>query len=63
MRGGHHDGAAPTSRSIAPPTPSTGLPGMAQFAIRPAASICRAPRTATSTCPPRIIPNDAELAK
>ena len=26
---------APTSRSIAPPTPSTGLPGTAQLAIRP----------------------------
>jgi hypothetical protein len=54
---------APTNRSIAPPTPSTGLPGTDQFAMRPAASTCSAPSTATSTWPPRIIPNDAELAK
>ena len=48
--------------SIAPPTPSTGLPGTARFATQPRGpSTCSAPSTATSTCPPEIIPNDAEL--
>ncbi len=46
---------APTTRSIAPPTPRTSFPGTAQFAMSPAIETCSAPSTATSTCPPRII--------
>ena len=46
---------APTTRSIAPPTPSTSFPGTAQFAMSPAIETCSAPSTATSTCPPRIM--------
>ena len=48
--------AAPWTRSIAPPMPLTSLPGTAQFARSPRALTCIAPRTATSTWPPRIIP-------
>ena len=39
---------APTARSIAPPTPSTGLPGTAQLAMLPCSSTCRPPITDTS---------------
>ena len=54
---------APTTRSIAPPTPRTFRPGTAQLAMSPAALTWSAPNTATSTCPPRIIANDEALSK
>ncbi len=54
---------APTTRSIAPPTPRTSFPGMAQLAMSPRSLTWRAPRTATSTWPPRIIAKLAALSK
>ncbi len=40
---------APTTRSIAPPTPRTSFPGIAQLAMSPRSLTWSAPRTATST--------------
>ena len=54
---------APCTRSIAPPMPLTILPGMIQFARSPFCATCIAPSTATSMCPPRIMPNDVAESK
>ena len=54
---------APTTRSIAPPTPRTSLPGIAQLAMSPRSLTCSAPSTATSTWPPRIIAKLEALSK
>ena len=54
---------APTTRSIAPPTPSTSFPGTAQFAMSPRSLTWSAPSTAVSTWPPRIIAKLCALSK
>ena len=54
---------APWTRSIAPPMPLTIAPGTAQLAMSPLTATCMAPRTAMSTLPPRIIPNDSAESK
>ena len=54
---------APMARSIAPPIPFTILPGIIQLARSPCAETSMAPRTAKSTCPPRIIPKEVAESK
>ncbi len=45
---------------MAPPMPLTSLPGIMKFAKSPLADTSMAPRMETSTCPPRIMPNDSD---
>ncbi len=48
---------------MAPPMPMVRPPGTCQLARSPAALTCIAPRTARSTCPPRIIANESAESK
>ena len=53
----------PATRSMAPPMPLTILPGMVQLARSPAPETCMAPRMATLTWPPRIMPKEVAESK
>ena len=48
---------------MAPPIPLTTFPGIIQLARSPAADTSMAPRTATSTCPPRIMAKEVAESK